>query len=693
MRRGTIPAIVLAAAFALGACGGGSDGEVRGARAERSGEAVQPAAEGAPTELDEVDLEDEPEYEPQTAWDVLSLELARNGGETTKEIALQAFALTLGDVPGVDPPSVPNGEIGQHSATSALRWVTRHWDELTDDERAAVHAALGTEPDEADAAPAPDGEAGAEVESFEFELIGTHTAGRASARGTLDLFQGSCVKGTEYVTEDGPGAEQYRSMLDQEIRNVEGMLGRPLGIPVHLLLDQGHEGKETLAWMSPQTGRCATETANSCQVHLLTDRIAGKADADVRQVLAHEIVHCVEATWVPVLESMDKPDWLSEGFAEYVGMRLHPIGVPTNYLVYFAQTDEALFDRDYDAQGFYFQLEQAGGDVVGNIVEAYRAKENPAAFERLTAGAGTAFADSWASMMALEPERGPDWHTAGAPADALVAKKIGFLPNGKRLNITTAVAQTKLVEINFEAEVVQIAVGGGKHGRIGWDGFEETTLSELDGKRYCAVPGGCECPGGGGNPPSEQLPSARALVAIVGTTDATEMVVEGRALDDFCKEKPEPPAKPVEPCLVGRWQTTEWTMPGPMPAMNAVGGSGARVEISADGRVEWQFDEMQPLRAADPNLGIVTLHDSYGSAEGTATGHGGEWEVEVDGNGVRGRLIDEVMGEMPLGNAEGPAVMVMMRDGDYTCTRDGIVFTSDDPVEHLPVDVELVERD
>ncbi len=80
----------------------------------------------------------------ETAWGQV---LARIGPEGTvdKDTALQAFALAFGDVPGVEVPSGPVGEVV--SGSEALRWAVRLRDQLTDPQKEAVDRILAAAAD------------------------------------------------------------------------------------------------------------------------------------------------------------------------------------------------------------------------------------------------------------------------------------------------------------------------------------------------------------------------------------------------------------------------------------------------------------------------------------------------------------------------------------------------------------------
>lgn len=71
----------------------------------------------------------------EDAWTRLEDRILDEGG-VTEEIALDAFALAFGPLPGVDPPQ---GALARPiSGTESLRWISRYEDDLTDEQRRAV---------------------------------------------------------------------------------------------------------------------------------------------------------------------------------------------------------------------------------------------------------------------------------------------------------------------------------------------------------------------------------------------------------------------------------------------------------------------------------------------------------------------------------------------------------------------------
>src|SRR4051812_14848492 len=108
-----VTSLGLAGVLAFGACGGGGSGplvpdgpvaapEVRPAPQEpEPSVSTEPAADTdePDPELEEIEF-DEPHRDP-TAWQQVTANVG-DGATVPKDVALQAFALTIGDVPGVE---------------------------------------------------------------------------------------------------------------------------------------------------------------------------------------------------------------------------------------------------------------------------------------------------------------------------------------------------------------------------------------------------------------------------------------------------------------------------------------------------------------------------------------------------------------------------------------------------------------
>jgi hypothetical protein len=597
----------------------------------------------------------EPPREP-TAWELVADRVAEDG-TVSKEVALQAFALTIGDIPGVTPPA---GEtIGAHCGSTALRWVTRHADTLTGDERAAIEAAFS-----------PDRGAGASADR--------HPAG--TERG--------CTIDNPGVSEDGEGAEEYRPILEQELDKLEQVLGR-LGIPVYITLGLGKSGSDTAAWASPQSSTDCGVPATSCRVEILVNREAVSNEAQLRALLSHELVHCFQFTWLPINEALRRPDWFMEGFADFAGAQLNPTAERGWFIVYAETPLRRLYTRTYDGLGFFFHLQTIGADVFGEHEAAFKLMNSSAVFARHIGPSGSDFATTWASSYALDSGRGDAWDMPEAPAVAMPKYNSGMVTNGRSYTANAAEATTRITHLDFEADVLCFQSGGGMNGRISWDEGGEMTLAEINGQAYCRKADGCECPGGSGTPPLPDIPSLGAIVSTTGTTVLSSVEITGISIDDYCSGDPEtgqPAACGFDSCVVGTWVSDAWVLPGPISELDGNGGDGAVVMIRGSGVAQWNFDAMQPITIFDEQIDVTTELYSRGSASGRISATGGTWNVtQADTSQMEGFSIDNILGEFPL--AGGPGLFVLLQDGQFTCSGSLLTYMTTDPVEDSPITI------
>ena len=578
-------------------------------------------------------------------------------GVVPKSVALQAFALTIGPIPGV---KVPEGDVPIESGSASLRWISRYMDKVTPGQRDAIEQAL------APGSPAP---------GSSTSVVG---GPGKSIRRIFGPKEYPCTNNNDGVSADGEGAATYRPMLNEELAKVEAALGRPLGIPVHLTVGTSVEGRETLAWESPQSPDCTTQPATSCRVQILKDKMESAPPARAHRALAHELVHCFQATWMAAHEALRQPDWITEGFADFVGEDLNPGGPRINLKLYVTKPHDPLFQRDYEAQGFFFHLSSVGGDVYSRYRDAFLQRDSAAAFAYLTEPSGTKFSDTWASVLTHEPERGDAWYMPEAPIDSSPFYARKAIKNGSSMNLAAAPAATRLGHLDFDADVVRFAVSGGGHGRVGWDGGNDVTMRSVAGSAWCAKGGGCECPPGStGAAPDSRIPSEGAMVTAAGMGETTTVVISGVSLEDFC----------TAACHVGTWTTEEWSIPGPTDALTATGGAGAVVRIRPDGTAEWSFDDMEPMAMHDPDIDLDTFIYSKGSATGRVVAEDGTWAVEEpDLSDIDGETQVSVGGSYP---SKGAGAFVLIPDGTYTCEGDVLSYSAPHPTTGTDLTITL----
>ena len=212
MRTGTLR-LILVGTLCAGACGGTVS------RAKPADRPAATTAAPAPTTT----LAPKAPEAPRTAWQKVTEKIGPDGS-VPLSVALQAFALAIGPIPGVDVPEPDAGMgTGVSSGTAALWWIARHDDELSSAQRAAVQSALTATSVSSTCAPstAPSTTAAeaklAKPERFAYQPL---ASGTASARSALFDSEYTCTP-QRYIDEDDPGVEDYRFLVDTELGRVE----------------------------------------------------------------------------------------------------------------------------------------------------------------------------------------------------------------------------------------------------------------------------------------------------------------------------------------------------------------------------------------------------------------------------------------------------------------------------------------
>jgi hypothetical protein len=433
----------------------------------------------------------------------------RPDGTVPLQTALQAFSLAVAPLPGVAMPSGARDQI--FTGGGAVRWVFGHWSELTPTQRAAVRAAL----------PGPD-------------------APRASAGPGARLLACDAAAGA-----DSPGTGPYRALVDQALAYIGAHLG-PLASPTFVVLG-GLQVNGSLAEAEPiDCDKAEVGPEASCVIHI--GRIGGGAGGpELRATMTHEVFHCFQAqlmgsvgAWV----NLKAAPWMMEGSAEWVGEEAAPGSTVSAkwWPDYLTKPGRSLFERSYDAIGFYAHLQESYIDPWSRFQSTFTASSNAAAYARATAPAAGAFLDSWAAGYARRPTWGSGWDTTGPniTADRPAVERLLIGNNGGPSQPAALAYANYVGEFDLQADVVMVDVTG--HGRLRTsDGRTLMPSGGLDGA-YCLLSGGCTCPPHSAcvGPPLRAASRGVAFLALSGGPDGSSASVEGRSLDTFCSEPPSP---------------------------------------------------------------------------------------------------------------------------------------------------------
>ena len=432
-----------------------------------------------------------------SAWQQVRDQIGPDGSVTV-EVALEAFSLAYGPLPGVTVPTGPVGPV--RSGTSALRWIVAHWDEI-------------------------DAAQQAEAIRLVPELAGLAATAEPLAGVTTAKLVAAQVRPPTFYT-----------VLAQSMANeIESH------VHLHLSLELvAREGRSSTANALADTGVYNAQggdkgAAAKCVI-TVTQRGAAEAPADLENTVGHEVWHCYQGQigglawyWYDGV-----PDWIVEGQAEWVGDSLRPGSAAPFWATYVADPDTRLFARSYDAMGFYAHLTQSQIDTWSVLAPMILAGDNAARYE--AAGATSdAFLDSWASGYFRDPAIGPPWEFDGPGLPALPGPKPLSLSvaNGKAASFSAAAVTNAIYNLSSSADIIVFEVSG--HARLG----DTVDLQDyvLGSRSFCTKDGGCACPPGtafSGTPPTPL--STETLLAVTGGPDGTTGTVTGHPIEDLCRK-------------------------------------------------------------------------------------------------------------------------------------------------------------
>ncbi len=456
---------------------------------------------------------------PQTAWQKLLGSIDADGHEST-QTALQAFALAIGPVPGVQVPSGTPGEI--FSGSIAVEMVMNHWAELTANQQQAIDTLLH--------APFT----GSDV---------TTIAGSSASIGALVLDARAAT----------PVATDYQQRIEMLKSQIAAHLGRQLALPIKFSTQpsaQDIKNNPTAhAWTYLVDAAGKEDGAGKpagCDIYLNTAKNGDVTNIDF--VLAHEIFHCFEGALFTSIPSFDaKASWLIEGEANWAADQItggsDPF-VPDAWNDYLSAPTRPLFARAYDALGFYTQLQQsASAAQVWHVLDPMlTAPSNAAAYQQAVAVGGDHFLDSWAAGYAMtwatdysgESAWGPDWNIQGAVSPDMSSLFVPPAGTNGAQKVSAPKYAVAFYRFQPDMDVLHLEISG--YARLHDEGG--TDSNALDDTDFCTSSKGCECPQGSNyeGPPLQRL-TGRVFVAITGGSDGSSGVVAGMSLQDFCKQK------------------------------------------------------------------------------------------------------------------------------------------------------------
>ena len=439
------------------------------------------------------------------------LEQIRPDGTLSKQTALQAFAVAFGPLPGVTVPSGKRSVIP--SGTEIALWVEHYAPQLTGRQRRVVDERLGIPP-----------------------------------------------PGSAYVADYGDPGFHPNAVLqgwaDGWAKDYTALLGHTLALKI--------VAGDTTTYVPPKkgTGVVLADTVpfklkgntsglpDICRIRMTQDGLAYPT-AERKFTIAHEVFHCFQEdlrgqdAWNP------PPLWVAEGTADWAAATVDPgpwdpVGFQPGWLEldkYLANPAQPLFERSYDASGFWGHLEDVTFDVWKVLPAVITAGSSDAAFKASGADDG-AVLTSWASSMVRPSggDGGRPWHMFSPtqpPDDPTVTTPVAALAgDGKVSAPPYTLSNYKLHDVP-NMPLVNVAIDG--WARLSTK-FNYTVLSD---NWFCIEGQDCTCPEGSTGTVPDYLPlDSDAYLAVTGDPDGgagSSGHVTYHSLDEFCKQPPPPP--------------------------------------------------------------------------------------------------------------------------------------------------------
>jgi hypothetical protein len=502
-----------------------------------------------------------------TAWQSVLRQIKPDGSVTT-ETALSAFAMAIGPVPGALVPAGPSEEIA--SGTIAIRWVMRHWGDLSAAQHSAILTDLGIDP----------------VTNKPVSYLDAPVA-RAPGDPPVDL---PCQ------SADSKNAAKYRAMIPGVEAAIAAKLRRTLTIDsgTFVVVNKENGGKTDSALWYTVPCRDGSGKMTGCTFHV-NPRAVGHSDEDMRDFLIHEMVHCfMYEKYSYAHDTM--PDWYAEGGPSWAASVLggRNSELDKQWKAYLDSAAIPLIARRTDGLGFFVHLAESGVDpwtVMEPMADAMVALKTIDPYAQTEAAWGAAgikpgFLDTWGSGVVTGRYPGSAWMTSGPNLmpyqPPIVAASVG---NGGGLVLKSVPYSPNIEQVKVTAEVLMLNPGAATTGRMSLGNNADTTVDHQG--PYCAI-ANCSCPAGspGAGTAFTKLASNTPYIGFTGGNQAGQMIMVGYSVADFCQ-------KSQTPCVVGQWVSTGFDLH--VNDLVETGGAGIKVHIDKDGKVDEVLDGMKPV--------------------------------------------------------------------------------------------------
>jgi len=566
-------------------------------------------------------------------------------GEVDTQLAVDAFSYMIAPLPGANHvDGEPPADWERKSGTFAYNWLGQHVNDLTPEQLAAVESHL---------APGPK----------DTVILSTDPEPSAMA-----------MVGGSLIAADSSRHARYVRILKEAEAGFAQKVGENLRRPWALIVRDASGGQALAATRLvaiPTIGPFGLNPVVGCSFETYTQTDA-LDETSLRTTLAHEMWHCFQGQMGGFRPT---PPWLIEGQAEWAGEALmgpSEAGVPY-FRAYVTTPSTSLFERDYDATGFYWQLAEHGISPWTHAKAMLSSVTNSGIFDASGAKDDT-FLQDWAPQLLRDGAIGPEinWLTKGI---------FNVGERGRRTPITVAVAATTPVsaaavtntpyDVTAAAPVVKSILGQG-NGLIGAPGY-----GTVDARNalLCTDPEGCQCPPNYvWKGPLPVAMAAKFFLGVTGGPDGASGTLEGFRVMDFCEKKDD---EPDVPPLPGNEQPQPGNgQPGPTSADSCTSGcpmSNGDVHIVPIEGQSYDFQavgEFVLFRSADGSFEIQGRQEPY-----TGSDH-----VSVN-TAVAMRVADRRIAV--YGDPANSDRLVVMVDGAIVDPMAGPVTVNDAVITHV----------
>ncbi len=463
----------------------------------------------------------------------------------TAERAERLFSFVVGPLPGVRVPRVDGGRY-DFDGTLALSYIYEVWDSLTDQQRAVAEALIQPPGDRPEREPPtrPSSSSGSPSQAVRFaELM------PAGSRG------------------GGAWAFDYQSLANDANGALASRIPGASPVAFFITVDDdpptGADFARTWTWYKVHYpwGDVWKNRDGGCEIRIHNQKFVGLPLTDAQAVVTHEMFHCYQQRAAGSADAeITVGKWVSEGEATWVMFAVVPGADVGDYLIDgvwkpYGNTPSTNYSlRSYDGVGVFGHM----SDVAGSsevwlkllpLVQMDVGRNDKKAFLALIQGHNTEYWTSWGSSYFVDSGHAT-WTMAGpgpVPSAGPTPNAVTISTGYSDALVPVGLDESAVYRLSGSADIAIVSLLTG-YGRLhDKDYGVDVVLDESGPLHLCLKEGGCKCPDGS---PGASLITKKAVtplsVGINGGDEGAQLTVEGRSLDEYCKQK-EPDSPPPPP--------------------------------------------------------------------------------------------------------------------------------------------------